>query len=161
MLIYAGANSPTVRVDNSQNAVSIWSCLDNETIVIQASKKISGGNWSVPEKISLEWQKCITSSLEMDCISGNATAIWIGVNQKDKILSLYGSMLPQGGSWTTPVCISNGTENVSSYETSLNDNGTIMVAWVAFNGQGLETYYSSTATIGTNIWSFPEEIYSP
>lgn len=161
-ILFAGVYLPIVKMDNAQNAVAIWESSENGFTVVKSAVKSMGGSWSNPVKISLGSQQCLNALMEMNCSNGNVAALWVGYNDTWHVYSLYGAMLVSRKDWTQPKQISNSSENVSTFSTSINDKGSIIVSWVSMDNSNKTFFYTSSSSIDKyNNWSSPAAIPAP
>lgn len=91
-------------------------------------------------------------------VSGNVVAVW----QDDLNIGGYelrASVLPLGGSWSTPVTISpGGGTNASIPRIAINSSGNAIVIWTDYNPNvGYTSLYAVTLT-GLTTWSSPAQV---
>lgn len=95
--------------------------------------------------------------LAMDS-NGNVLAVW-----QDELntgyFNLFASVLPAGGTWSTPVNISlAGGINANIPKLAINKSGNAVVIWTAYNNtMGYNSLYGVTLT-GLTTWSSAVQI---
>lgn len=83
-----------------------------------------------PEVISPLGQKCYQISCE-SLPTGDIVVIWMGVDESEELYSLYGTTLPSGKKWTTPVRLSDKNETIISKSHTIkgNNQDDIQIFW--------------------------------
>ena len=120
--------------DSSGNRTAIWQkTLVTGASTIYVATKTSSGSWSSPVAISDSSVNANNYPQIVMNASGQTVAFWIVSNTTTNNDNLYASMSTFGGSWSTPVFLSDSGESVSSgFSAKINDNGDIMVTWQSF-----------------------------
>lgn len=100
------AQSPSVGVDATGNAVAVWSRYDGWSSVIQSAQCPYLGSWTSPVNISDTGLNADSPklSLHQNGIVSNAVAVWHRYNGYNFIMQA--ASLLNGGSWTSPTNIS-------------------------------------------------------
>jgi len=115
-------------IDNFGNAVAVWSVSSIGTdIFIQSAYLPFGSIWSAPVTLSSSGGQAFDAHVGFDAL-GNATAVW-DFNDGVQVL-IQSSMLPFGGSWTTPQNISSAGQVSDSPQISIDPLGFALVVWV-------------------------------
>lgn len=150
---------PVFGIDSSGNAVSVWNSGEGSSTLVMASTLPFGQNWSTPITISTETTWAFNPVLAVN-ESGDAVAIWTSVDTTTSTSSLYGAMLPSGGSWSSPVQITRTDETPTSYyKLSMNTTGDIVATWASYLNADPNTNIirSATAIFG-GTWSAPIQV---
>jgi len=144
---------PRVGIDESGNAVAMWSRNVTEVLF---SYFTNGSGWSSPAVIFTGTQ-IFGPEVVMDRF-GNATAVWSSGN------FVYASDLPFGGTWSTPVVISNFF--IGSMDTGLVQkpiavdlDGNVIVLIYRENSDGTYTELSVSKFVEGG-WQTPLEIFT-
>lgn len=153
------AIAPQTRVDSSGNIVAVWETIDS---TIMTSSKPAGGSWTTPVMISGSGVNAILPRLVMNS-SGNAVVVWQAFDDVVGDYCIQASMYPFGGTWSSPVRITNtSSDQMFSDETiQINEEGDIVVTWCSYLGTAHAfAILGTTATFGGS-WTTPVMIYDP
>jgi hypothetical protein len=148
--------SPRVAVDPNGDAVAVWSAHNQDAAkyVVRASSRPAGGAWSDPVMLSDGGVFDRGQEVAIDA-QGNATAIWT------EILGGTGPVVrsasrPNGGDWSEPVDLSEGTVN-SSPRMAVDPQGTVTAVWLGtaphISGTGVVTVVRSRTRSVNGDWS--------
>ncbi|HVY77733.1 MAG TPA: PKD domain-containing protein [Solirubrobacterales bacterium] len=87
-------------VDPAGNAVAIWERHVGGKLVVEASERPAGGEWSTPERVSRANEEGRESQVAIDD-AGNAYAVWVekGFSTTSVVRS---AVRPPGGEWSVP-----------------------------------------------------------
>lgn len=152
------SEEPYIGIDDAGNATAIWRQFDGVNTNIQTAMQPKGGVWSMPVTISSAIGNNVNAypQIAVDP-AGDAVAIWAEINAGTS--TVRGSMLPFGGSWTTPVDISAPTTVPSQVpKLAINSSGYVVAVWIRNNGTHAITQSSSLQFGGS--WSAPVDISS-
>lgn len=126
----------------------------------------SGGSWSSAVMLSAVGEDAVHPLVVVDA-SGNALVIWSSFNSTQDVQTLSATLLPFGGSWTTPIQISSPSESVMKvppildvppYQLFTNDGGVAVAVWASEIGNDL-LIRTSTFNSGTSgVWSPPTSL---
>lgn len=91
-------------------------------------------------------------------MNGNSVAVWQYLTESGYVIK--SSILPAGGSWTTPEIIS--MHNVPSFcpAVAMNDHGDTVAVWMAADEKGDAGFYASMLP-QLGQWTYPEKISEP
>ena len=161
------ADLSQVVVDTLGNAVAVWQGFNNDgDLYIKTASISAEGVWSNVDMISVAGQDAQNPIMDSDNC-GNCVAVWTAKDFLTNNNVLYGSMRIAlfGGSWSTPVQISDVNTNVNDdYKVkiahgSLSDP--VIVMWSAYDNAGLKLGVYAAITTFTQLgasWSPPQLI---
>ena len=144
------ANYPQIAVDSSGNAVAVWAITDGINTVAQSSRLPVGGSWTTPVTLSASGQDSYNPQVAVDA-SGNAVSVWTRTDGSNTILQA--SRMTSGGSWSTPVNISQTGQNANYPRIAVDSSGTAVTIWIESDGVS-DVVQSSTLPTGGS-WSSP------
>src|SRR5436190_5829878 len=128
---------PQVAVDQSGNAIAVWTRSDGTNFRIESSSRTPTGAWSSPQTISDANQSASSPQLSLDP-SGNAVAVWTrndGTN-----LRIQASYRPAGAASTFQMpatTVSASGADASAPAVSMDNSGDALVAWQRTDGINL------------------------
>jgi hypothetical protein len=128
---------PQVAVDQSGNAIAVWTRSDGTNFRIESSSRTPTGPWSSPQTISDANQSASSPQLSLDP-SGNAVAVWTrndGTN-----LRIQASYRPAGAASTFQMpatTVSASGADASAPAVSMDNSGDALVAWQRTDGINL------------------------
>ncbi len=165
------SSSPTFIVDRSGSVTVMWGLYFNAGGKMALSdflgmyfSRYSNGSWSTPAQINntaSTYDKIghTDVSLEADA-AGNVTAVWSEVMTGHTTSAFYSSRYSEG-SWSDPVEINSGPNDIYHYSLSLvvDSVGNVTAAWTEVLDDSRVVINSSHYSNGT--WSTPLEIDDP
>jgi hypothetical protein len=122
---------PQVAVDGSGNVHSVWSRSDGTTFRIQYSTRTPAGDWSSPVNISEGGQDASEPQLAVDK-SGNLLVVWTRLDGAN--LRIQAAFKPLGGSFTTPVSISDPGFDAGQPQVDFDALGKAVAVWSRSDG---------------------------
>lgn len=134
-----------VSVDQFGNAIALWIEPIGSDIFILAASLPFGGSWSSPVTISAAGGQAFDPQVAFDS-AGNAIAVWDcfdGVNTL-----IQAAMLPFGGSWSSPVDISDAGQDSSFPQIAIDPTGYAVVDWTN----------ETLMVIQANTWTPPSTV---
>lgn len=147
----ANAYEPRAKISDAGNAVVVWIEFDGSNDVIKSASYI--GSWSVGKTISATGGDADMPQIAIDT-SGNAKAIWERIN-KDFVNVIQVAEYTLLGGWSSPVDISDLSEDSDTSQIALNNLGNAVATWEYFDG----TNYLVKASVFTGgKWSTPKVI---
>jgi hypothetical protein len=143
-------------VSDGTTITAIWARFDG-SVSIQAAFSIDGGaTWSAPVDVSASGQFAQAPKIVTD--GARITAVWTESNgSNDEVLSA--SSTDGGASWSTPVSLSDGSQN-AFFPQIVTDGTTITAIWNWFDGSN-EVVQSASSTDGGATWSAPVTLSDP
>jgi uncharacterized repeat protein (TIGR01451 family) len=152
---------PSIAVDDNNDSYVVYthaSSTDNKENIYYVTN--SGGSWSTPVRISDDAfnQNASTPEIALDA-SGNAHVVYVHKSGTDNKLNIYYTT-NSGGSWSTPVRISDDTFNQEVLLNPAIAIDGVNFAHVAFGHKsGTDSksnlYY---VTNGSGSWGTPERV---
>jgi hypothetical protein len=126
------ATSPQVASDGHGNAAAVWLYQsDGTNNVVQVSTHAPGGAWSGPIDISVPGKNAQAPQVAVDH-NGDAAAVWVRSDGSNNIVQV--ATRPAGGSWSTPMDLSQGGQDADSPRVALDASGDVFVAWDRYDG---------------------------
>ena len=149
-----GQNSilPQVTVDATGTATAVWVRNTGSGSIIQSSTRPSGGSWSTPEDLSASGQNAFNPQVTVDA-TGTAIAVWSRSNGSNTIIQA--STRPSGGSWSTPVGLSETGQDATNPQVTVDATGTAIAVWSRSNGTNT-IIQASTRPSGVS-WTTPAD----
>jgi hypothetical protein len=123
------AIEPQVNVDQSGNAIAVWIAPIGKDIFVQGSFLPVGGSWSAPATLSAAGGQAFNPTVAFDS-AGNAIAVWDRFD--GEYTFIQASQLPVGGSWTSPVNLSDKGQNSDFPQIAIDPSGYAVVNWTDF-----------------------------
>jgi hypothetical protein len=136
---------PDVAVDGSGNVISVWTRSDGSFFRIQYSTRTANGPWAAPITISDAGQSASQPDVAVDS-TGAALVTWSrgdGTN-----IRIQATFRPAGGSFSSPVTISDPGFDATKPETDFDNTGKALITWQRFDGTRLRVQ-ATTRTAGT------------
>jgi hypothetical protein len=155
----AGGNAfnATAAIDSAGDAVALWQRYNGTRYVIQAAvRPNSTGVWQTPVTINEATSETSAPQLAMNA-GGEAVAVWdqlIGGHQLVQAATLQAP----GGSWQTPVNLSEAGWNSFVPEVAISSGGEAAVVWRRTNGPNGEFVQASVRPVSTGTWQAPTEL---
>jgi PKD domain len=125
------ASEPQVAFDSHGNALAVWRRSDGSNYIVQGAIRPAGGSWQAPADLSEAGQDAEEPHVAFDS-QGDAFAVWQRSNGSNKIVQA--SSLPAGGSWQTPVDVSEAGEDALDPQLAIDSQGNALAVWRRFNG---------------------------
>lgn len=135
---------PQVDSDSSGNVHALWTRSDGTNPRIQYSTRTPSGPWSAPVNISGAGQGASEPQLALDP-SNNILAVWSRSDGTN--LRIQAAFKPSGGSFGTPVTVSDPGFDAFEPQLDLDDSGKAIVVWSLFDGTNIRTQ-ATTRTAG-------------
>jgi hypothetical protein len=117
---------PQVVVDGSGIVHSVWSRSDGTAFRVQYSTRTANGTWSDPVNISGSGQDASEPQLDVDR-SGNLLVLWTRSDGTN--LRIQSTFKPVGGSFTTPVDISDPGFDAGEPRVDFDAAGKAVAVW--------------------------------
>lgn len=137
-----------IAINAAGYAVAVWTHLGPS--FIKASTLSLGGSWSSPVTVSNPIQSTVLPQVGVDGV-GNAFAVWReqhGFGQG----FIQSSTLPFGGSWTSPINLSNITQTSVTPVVAVNVAGYAVAGWNNFAlGQSIQAIVWMPAPVVTSV----------
>ena len=150
------ATSPQVTVDGTGTAIAVWTRSDGTDNIVQASTRPRGGSWSTPDDVSAVGQSASAPQVTVDG-TGTAIAVWNRSNGSNDIVQ--SSVLPSGGSWSTPEDVSAPSGSAFQQQVTVDSTGLVTVIWNRSNGSN--NIIQSSTSPGGIIWDTPVDLSEP
>lgn len=137
-------------VSDGTTITAMWARFDGSVSIQAAFSVDSGATWSAPVDVSASGQFAQGPKMVTD--GTTITAVWTESNgSTDEVLSA--SSTDGGASWSTPVSLSDGSQNAFSPQV-VTDGTRITAIWSWFDGSP-EVIQSASSTDGGATWSTP------
>jgi hypothetical protein len=145
------AFEPQVAVTPDGTVIAVWTRSDGTNFRIQSANRTPTGPWSSAQTLSDPGKSASSPAIAVDP-SGNALAVWTrsdGTNGR-----IQAAFRPAGGSFGTPVTISDAGGDASDPDVSMDNSGRALIVWSRFDGTKLRVQAvireaGSGGTIGT------------
>jgi PKD domain len=148
------AREPEVAMDPEGAATAVWRYeYESAHFVIQGSTSSPGGAWSVPADLSEEAGSASEPSVAVDS-SGGATAVWRRPTGIYNVVE--SSTRPAGGSWSSPVELSEAGQNASYADIAVAPGGNATAVWCRFDG--IDSIAQSSSRPVDGSWSEPVDL---
>ncbi len=147
------AFSPSVAMDSAGDAIAVWDRSNGTNDVIQSSTASPGGSFSSPVELSDASQSAFEPELAMDP-AGDAVAVWTRSNGTNDVIQ--SSTASPGGSFSSPVELSEAGQNASNPELAINPGAVVAVVWQRSNGTNEIVQASTGSAAGS--FSAPVEL---
>lgn len=153
------AQGPSIGVDASGNATTVWSRFDGWNSIIQAATLPALGSWSSVVNISDSGQNADSAKIAVDPtgVTNNAVAVWHRYNGSNFIMQ--SSNLPLGGSWTSPASISVSGQDALVPVVAVDTDGNAAAVCSRFDGSNFTSRAANYLTGQT--WSSSIVISTP
>jgi PKD domain len=138
------AGEPQVAVDAAGDAVAVWSREDGAHHVVQAASRPAGGSWSPPEDLSAPGRDALEPRLAVNA-AGDAVAVWQRSNGSRTVVQ--SASRRAGGSWSTPVDLSDATWNADEPAVAVSPTGEAIALWSRYDGLR-DIVQSAIGTVG-------------
>ena len=113
-------------VNESGDAVAVWSRSDGSNVIVQASVRPAGGNWSTPADLSEEGEDALWARVALDD-NGSATAVWSRSDGSNPIIQA--ATRAANGSWSMPEDLSVVGTTSRIPRVAADDAGNVTVIW--------------------------------
>ena len=151
-----GAYEPRIAVDPNGGATVVWSSSpttgdDPVAEIVWAAHRAPGGAWGSPVKLA---EGALSPDVGVDA-SGTVVAVW---SQAD-IRAVRTSTLPVGGTWSSPVTLSDAGGSASLPRVAVNASGAAVTVWQWYDGTDRRVQAAARPAGGT--WSEPTTVSDP
>jgi hypothetical protein len=144
---------PTVAVDSSGNSVITCSRFDGADFSVKSATQLYSQTWGPNFTLSVNGDTVNQPTVGVD-FSGNAVFAWSEYNGTNYVIKA--SNLPFGGTWTTPVSISDASQSAYIPQICIDSSGNSVIIWVRYDGSNY-ILQGATADSSGN-WSTPVNI---
>ena len=144
------AAQPQVAVNQSGDVVAVWERSNGANTIIQAASRPTGGSWSAPVNLSEAGQNANAPQVAIDP-AGDAVAVWNRASGANTIIQASSALA--GGSWSTPIDVSEAGPSTGASRVALDSNGDAVAVWRRSNGANTIIQAASRPTGGS--WSAP------
>ena len=117
---------PQVAVDGSGNVIAVWTRSDGTNLRIQSADRTPSGPWSTPQTLSDPLQDASQPQVAVDP-SGDALVVWTRFDGTN--LRIQADYRPAGGSFGTPVTVSDPGQPASGPSVAMDNNGKGVIVW--------------------------------
>lgn len=153
------ASSPTLCVDDAGNIIAAWVRGGN----IETSTKLFQGNWFT--KTTLSSNGAANPVIAIGGAGNNARAVVVWQANSGANKAVFSAAKLITGSWTSPVQISNPSQNAAQQSVTVDTNGNAIAIWYAYdlNGSNYSGVVVNTAerdTVSGN-WSSTSSLSQP
>lgn len=157
----SGGSSPQVAIGNNGSVIAVWEVVIGETSSVYAAIKSLTSSWATATLISATGVNAIYPQVAIDP-QGNGSVVWFTYPQsgvQDSNLSIAYVELPFGGSWSTPVTLSNSWNGDPAdfiLKIAAAPNGNVIAAWsILYNNHFFGIQYS---VMSNGQWNQPGPI---
>jgi PKD domain len=157
---------PEIAIAPNGEAIVAWELWNGSHSFIQASvRPAPGESWQTPVNLSETSHEAYAAQLAINA-QNEAVAVWEFSN--GSYLAAQASARPSGGSWQTPVNLSETGKSVFQPHLALNDEGEALASWALFSGSkevmqtagrpGSGASWRTPVTLAEGEFKFPEEM---
>ena len=136
------AFNPQITTAPDGTATAVWRRSDGSNFIIQAATRPPGSSFGTPVDLSEVGQNAGNSQITT-APDGTATAVWFRSNGSNTIVQA--ATRPPGGSFGTPVDLSEVGQNAGNSQITTAPDGTATAVWNRFNGSNFIIQAMSTA----------------
>lgn len=170
---YSQQADPDVALNDSGYAVAVWegyyylqegpTFIGDFGVIISATRD-ANGVWSNVQIVNdIDPTADIIAKDGSVALNNNglAVAVWTQTNEDTLISATFASFLPQGGSWSTPVQISDneaGGRPEGGPHVAINNNGDVVVVWKQYYSGLAYGVVAATYDASSNTWSGPVQL---
>jgi hypothetical protein len=149
-------SGPQVAIDEHGDVVAVWEHNNGGQEVVQAAQLSAGGSWqSTASQLSESGQSAYNPELASNP-QGDAVVVWERYNGSDQIAQA--AQLPAGGSWQSPVNISESGADGEAPHVAIDARGDEVAVWTRWNGSN-DTAEASELVAG-GAWQTPVALSS-
>ncbi len=123
--------SPQITTGPDGTATAVWLRSNGSNFIIQAATRPPGGSFGTPVDLSEVGQNAFDPQITT-APDGTATAVWLRSNGSNSITQA--ATRPPGGSFGTPVDLSEVGQNASYPQITTAPDGTATAVWLRSNG---------------------------
>ena len=153
------AGEPEVAVDAHGDAVAVWERSDGSSVIVQGASRPAGGSWQTPVKLSEAGQDGFAPQVALDP-QDDAVAVWACFNGSNVIVQ--GASRPAGGSWQTPVNLSEAGQEAFTPQVAVDAQGDAVAVWQrSFIVQGTSRPAGGSWQTPINLSEAGQEAFSP
>jgi hypothetical protein len=145
--------APQIVISPAGEAIAVWEFYNGSHAITQASvRPASGGSWQTPVNLSDASHEAYEPQLAINA-HGEAIAVWQFNNGSNQ--AVQASARPSaGGSWQTPVTLSEAGHNAQQAHVGVNGEGEAIVTWDLFSGSN-EVVQASARSAPGSAWQTP------
>jgi hypothetical protein len=125
------AETPQVAVDAQGDTVAVWRRYDGSNQIVQGAVRPAGGSWQTPVSLSEAGRNAEAPQVAVDA-QGDAVAVWQRYDGSHPIVQ--GAIMPAGGSWQTPVSLSEAGQNAEKPQVAVDAHGDAVAVWQRYDG---------------------------
>ena len=125
------ALEPQITTAPDGTATAVWYRSNGSNLIIQAATRPPGGSFGTPVDLSEVGQNAFNPQITT-APDGTATAVWYRFN--GSIFIIQAATRPPGGSFGTPVDLSEVGQNAFNSQITTAPDGTATAVWFRFNG---------------------------
>jgi hypothetical protein len=124
---------PIAGIDLHGNSVTVWEDDNPDIHIIYSATKTLSGAWTPEVQLSVTGIHSYSPHFFMN-ENGDCTAVWFADDPTLGITTLYGAIMPSGGSWGNIAQLSTANELVNNTFTnaSINNSGNICICWSSY-----------------------------
>ena len=124
------ADAPAIAITPGGEATAVWVQSNGTTIVVEAARAPSGGDFSSAQELSDSSQSALEPEVATDP-GGDSTVVWTRYNGENFIAEAVGG---SGGSFGSPVALSEPGENAERPQVAESRSGGTAIVWQRSNG---------------------------
>ena len=125
---------PQVVQDGSGNVHAVWTRSDGAVFRIQYATRTPGGPWSTPINLSDPGESASQPQIDV-APSGDVLVVWS--RSDGTALRIQSTYKPSGGSFTTPINISDAGFSANEPQVDFDNSGKAIAVWSRFDGSNL------------------------
>jgi PKD domain len=150
------AGAPAIAMTPTGDVTAVWTRSNDTNYIIETSTASPGDSFSAPVELSDPSHSAFEPELAIDP-AGDAVAVWTYENGTNDVIQA--STAGPGGSFSSPVELSESGQNASNPELSINPGAAVAVVWQRSNGEN-EIVQASTGST-TSGFSSPVDLSAP
>lgn len=147
---YESAFDPYVAINESGDAVAVWSSYDGQNASISIKFRTFGESWSKELVLTDCYLNAFNPQVAIDNF-GNVIVVW--ENYDGMGLSIQGVTRTYYGLWSGIVDLSDPMEFGFQPKLAANSTGNAVVIWTGYDGENL--YTEASTYEGNGNWSYP------
>ena len=124
---------PHVAVDANGDAVAVWANDEDGDESVLAAVRPAGGAWEPAVTLDSGEYTVANPRVAVDP-QGDVTAVWTSTNSKSAHTFVWAAVRPAGGSWQTPVDLSDSSQSAADPQVAVDPHGNTTAVWDLFAG---------------------------
>lgn len=138
-----GGGQPEVAVDNSGNAVAVWTQSDGTRSNLWANRYVAGVGWGTATLIENHANNVVDPKVAMDT-AGNAVAVW----QESGSSNIWANRYAAGTGWDTATLIETNVATAGYPDVAIDTAGNALAVWQQHDG-AFQSIWANRYVAGT------------